>query len=124
MGHRSRAASQGHIALKRSKVHGFLMMHKQAPKPSASLADLRREIDALDAELVSVLARRQRCVERVIEIKRVQDLPARLPDRIEEVLKRVSRLAAAQKLEPELAVAVWREMIEQFIAFEERVLER
>lgn len=98
------------------------MMHKQQPKPSASLADLRREIDALDSELVSVLARRQRCVERVIEIKRAQNLPARLPDRIEEVLKRVSKLATAAKLEPDLAVAVWREMIEQFIAYEERSL--
>lgn len=100
------------------------MMNKQPPKPSTALAELRREIDALDAELVSVLAKRQRCVERVIEIKRAQDLPARLPDRIDEVLKRVSKLAAAQKLEPDLAVAVWREMIEQFIAFEERVLKR
>ncbi|WP_368904894.1 chorismate mutase [Taklimakanibacter lacteus] len=98
------------------------MMSKQPPKPSSSLADLRREIDALDAELVLVLARRQRCVERVIEIKRAQNLPARLPDRIDEVLKRVSSLAAAQKLDPDLAAAVWREMIEQFIAFEERIL--
>jgi isochorismate pyruvate lyase len=98
------------------------MMHKQQPKSSASLADLRREIDVLDTELVSVLARRQRCVERVIEIKRAQNLPARLPDRIEEVLKRVSKLASAAKLEPDLAVAVWREMIEQFIAYEERAL--
>lgn len=98
------------------------MMSKQTQPSSTSLSDLRREIDALDTELVSVLARRQRCVERVIEIKRAQNIPARLPDRIDEVLQRVSRLAADQKLEPELAVAVWREMIEQFIAYEERVL--
>ena len=100
------------------------MMHKQQPNPSAALADLRREIDAIDSELVSVLARRQRCVERVIEIKRAQNLPARLPDRIEEVLERVSKLASAAKLEPDLAVAVWREIIEQFIAFEERALKQ
>jgi isochorismate pyruvate lyase len=99
----------------------FPMMQKQPPS-STSLSDLRREIDALDTELVSVLARRQRCVERVIEIKRAQNIPARLPDRIDEVLQRVSKLASAQKLDPALAVAVWREMIEQFIAYEERVL--
>jgi isochorismate pyruvate lyase len=100
------------------------IMSKQTQTPSAALSDLRREIDALDTELVSVLARRQRCVERVIEIKRAQNIPARLPDRIEEVLQRVSKLASAQKLDPALAVAVWREMIEQFIAYEERVLTR
>ena len=98
------------------------MMQKQSHKAKAPLADLRRQIDALDAELVSVLAKRQRCVERVIEIKRAQELPARLPDRIDEVLARVRKLALAEKLEPDLAVAVWREMIEQFIAYEERVL--
>ncbi len=100
------------------------MMHKQSHKAEASLSDLRRQIDALDAELVSVLAKRQRCVERVIEIKRARELPARIPDRIDEVLARVRKLALAEKLEPDLAVAVWREMIEQFIAYEERVLTR
>ena len=100
------------------------MMHKRSHKAEVSLSDLRRQIDALDAELVSVLAKRQRCVERVIEIKRAQELPARIPDRIDEVLARVRKLALAEKLEPDLAVAVWREMIEQFIAYEERVLTR
>jgi isochorismate pyruvate lyase len=87
-----------------------------------ALIDLRRQIDALDSELVTLLAKRQRCVERVIEIKRAEKLPARIPERIEEVLERVRGLAVAQDLEPELAVALWREMIERFIAYEERAL--
>ena len=90
----------------------------------SSLAELRRQIDALDSELVALLSKRQRCVEQVIEIKRSQQLPARIPERIDEVLERVRGLALAQKLEPDLAVAVWREMIEQFIAYEERTLSR
>ena len=36
-------------------------------EPDASLRDLRTEIDALDRELVAVLARRFACVGRVIE---------------------------------------------------------
>ncbi len=99
------------------------MMRNLPLTPSASLSDLRQEIDALDAELVSLMARRQRCVERVVEIKRARSLPARIPERIDEVLERVRGLAEAQRLEPDLAVAVWREMIEQFIAYEERALE-
>jgi isochorismate pyruvate lyase len=87
---------------------------KQDPPPSttAALADLRRQIDGLDAELVTLLAKRQRCVERVI-----------IPERIDEVLTRVRGLAQAEQLEPDLAVALWREMIERFIAFEERALD-
>ena len=98
------------------------MMQEPSPKAGAALSDLRRQIDALDSELVALLAKRQRCVERVIEIKRAEQLPARVPERIEEVLTRVRELAEAEKLEPDLAIALWREMIEQFIAFEERAL--
>jgi isochorismate pyruvate lyase len=98
------------------------MTQKQPQTKESSLPELRRQIDMLDAQLISLLSMRQRCVERVIEIKRVQKLPARIPDRIDEVLERVRKLAEAEKLEPDLAVAVWREMIEQFIAYEERAL--
>ena len=80
------------------------------------------QIDALDGELVALLAKRQRCVEHVIEIKRAAKLPARIPDRIEEILERVRGLALQEKLEPDLAVALWREMIERFIAYEEHAL--
>lgn len=100
------------------------MMQQPSSKSAAALGDLRRQIDALDSELVALLAKRQRCVERVIEIKRAEKLPARIPERIDEVLQRVRGLAKAEKLEPDLAVALWREMIEQFIAYEERALER
>lgn len=98
------------------------MMQEPLPKAGRALSDLRRQIDALDSELVALLAKRQRCVERVIEIKRAEKLPARVPERIDEVLTRVRALAEAAKLEPDLAVALWREMIEQFIAYEERAL--
>lgn len=99
------------------------MTEKPEPqKAIAALADLRRRIDGLDAELVALLAKRQRCVEEVIEIKRTERLPARIPARIDEVLDHVRKLAEAENLEPDLAVALWREMIEQFIAFEERQL--
>jgi isochorismate pyruvate lyase len=100
------------------------MIQEPSPKALAALSELRRQIDVIDSELVMLLARRQRCVERVIEIKRGEKLPARIPERIEEVLERVRALAEAQKLEPDLAIAVWREMIEQFIAYEEGVLMR
>jgi isochorismate pyruvate lyase len=99
------------------------MIARPSPKAVATLADLRHEIDALDSELVALLAKRQRCVERVIEIKRAKNLPARIPERIDEVLARVRALAQQEKLEPDLAVALWREMIEQFIAYEERALD-
>lgn len=99
------------------------MKQESSPQATAALSDLRRQIDALDEELVALLAKRQRCVERVIEVKRSAKLPARIPERIDEVLARVRALAQAKKLEPDLAVALWREMIERFIAYEEKALD-
>ncbi|MGE4248647.1 MAG: chorismate mutase [Parvibaculaceae bacterium] len=97
-------------------------MTREPSQATAALTDLRRQIDVLDGELVALLAKRQRCVESVIEIKRQAKLPARIPERIEEVLARVRGLAEAERLEPDLAVTLWREMIEGFIAYEERAL--
>ena len=96
------------------------MTDQQQQKAAGALAELRRRIDGIDTELVALLAKRQRCVEEVIEIKRTAMLPARIPARIDEVLAHIRKLAIAADVEPDLAVAVWREMIEQFIAFEER----
>jgi isochorismate pyruvate lyase len=99
------------------------MKQEPSPQATAALSELRRQIDALDEELVALLAKRQRCVEHVIEVKRAAKLPARIPERIDEVLARVRALAQAEKLEPDLAVALWREMIEGFIAYEEKSLD-
>jgi isochorismate pyruvate lyase len=101
-------------------VHGSAMTDQHQQKAADVLAELRRRIDGIDRELVALLAKRQRCVEEVIEIKRTAKLPARIPARIDEVLAHIRKLAVAANAEPDLAVAVWREMIEQFIAFEER----
>src|SRR5262245_32132319 len=96
-------------------------MHEPS-KTTPTLVDRRRPIDAVDGELVALLARRQRCVERVMEIKRSAKLPARIPERIDEVLARVRGLAETEQLDPDLAAALWREIIELFIAYEERKL--
>lgn len=42
---------------------------------------LRSEIDNLDRDLIDILARRMRCVERIAEVKRNEGTPTRVPDR-------------------------------------------
>lgn len=86
------------------------------------LAELRAEIDALDAELVKLLARRARVVERVAAVKAAESLPAFIPERVEEVVARVKALAAAEDVDPALAESVWRAMIGWFVAFEEQAI--
>lgn len=88
----------------------------------ATMAELRLEIDRLDAALVDLLAERTAMIDRAIELKPGEGLPARIETRVEDVVTKVRARAEAAGLPPELAETLWREMMEFFIAREESVL--
>ena len=87
-----------------------------------TISELRSEIDRIDEALVKLLAERQHVVERVIEIKKRGNLPARIPARVDHVLDHVRALSVNYRLDPQLAETMWTEMVEWFIAYEERSL--
>lgn len=84
----------------------------------AALAPLRARIDAIDSQLVAILAERMACVDEVVALKRQHGLPARIDDRIEAVVARVRDKASEVGAPPELAELLWRTMIDWVIAFE------
>ncbi|MGV6871207.1 chorismate mutase [Pseudochelatococcus sp. B33] len=86
------------------------------------LAAFRAEIDAIDAEIVHLLARRMTVVDRVIVAKQRHALPALIPERVEEVADHVRRRAGAAGAPPDLAETVWRAMMDWVIAYEDRRL--
>ncbi|MBC7138381.1 MAG: chorismate mutase [Defluviimonas sp.] len=90
----------------------------------ATMAELRLEIDRLDAALVDLLAERTAMIDRAIELKPGEGLPARIESRVEDVLAKVRARAEAAGAPPELVEVLWREMMEFFIAREESVLGR
>ncbi|ROT98956.1 chorismate mutase [Histidinibacterium lentulum] len=92
------------------------------PGEIGTMAELRREIDALDRELVARLAARARLIDRATELKPGEGMPARITSRVEEVVANVRAEAAATGWDPALAEAMWRQMIEWSIAREEAVL--
>lgn len=83
------------------------------------LAPLRARIDAIDAEIVALLARRMGCVTEVIGLKQAHGLPARIDARVEEVVANVRAKAVDLGAPPDLAEVVYRNMIEWVIAHEE-----
>jgi len=93
-----------------------------APSPQDEMADIRRVIDALDEELVALFARRQRQIERAAQVKPLLDIPARVPERIEEVLARVGEAAKREGLSLELSSELWTRVIEWSIDYEERLM--
>ncbi len=93
-----------------------------ARSPQDEMAEVRRQIDALDAEIVALLAKRQRQIERAARVKPLLDIPARVPERIDEVLERVLEAAKRDGLSPELSAELWTRIIEWSIDYEERLM--
>ena len=89
----------------------------------AGIADLRQEIDGVDEKLIKLLAERQRLVEAIITVKHAEGIPARVPARVDYVIDRARVLARAHHLDPALAESIWTEMVEWFVAHEERTLD-
>jgi isochorismate pyruvate lyase len=87
------------------------------PDQCLNMADLRAEIDRLDRALVRLLSERQRYIERAAEIKSKRS-DIRDEARIADVLAKVAAEAAKEGLKPEIARAVWRELMERCIAHE------
>jgi isochorismate pyruvate lyase len=88
-----------------------------------SITELRSEIDAVDEKLIKLLAERQRLVEAVIAVKHRDGIAARVPARVDYVIDRARVLARAHHLDPALAESIWTEMVEWFVAHEERALD-
>ena len=84
-----------------------------------TMAEIRAEIDRIDAALIAMLAERAGYIDRAADLKAVLDLPARITPRVEEVVANVRRHAAAHGLPPDLAEKLWRRLIDWSIAREE-----
>lgn len=92
------------------------------PQDCRDMVELRHEIDALDAQLVALLATRTNYIDRAIALKQDNGLPARIPQRVEDVVAKVRRAAGSKGLDPDLAETLWRQLIDWSIAREAQVI--
>ena len=83
----------------------------------ADLAGVRAAIDALDEELVALLARRERLVRAAARFK-TDAAAVRAPGRVEQVVARARRLAGTSGGSPEVAERVYRAMVAAFVDLE------
>lgn len=85
---------------------------------------LRAHIDALDAQLMALLAQRHALIDRAAQIKSGNGMPARIDERVEEVVANVRRHAGELGLNPDLYDRIWRQLIDAAIDQEERQLKK
>ncbi|SDM70391.1 chorismate mutase [Maricaulis salignorans] len=94
-----------------------------SPEDCTSMAQVREGVDAIDRELVALIAERARYMEAAARIK-----PSRavVHDdwRIEDVIGKVLAESRRVGLSTELAEPVWRELVRQSIAYEFEVWDR
>ncbi len=87
----------------------------------ASLAELRGQIDRIDAALIERLAERQSYLDVIARLKgdasKIRD-----PARIEEMIARLRASALQAGLDPLLAEQIWRAIAEASAQYQERVL--
>lgn len=97
-------------------------MTRPDPATLTRLADLRAGIDAIDDEIMGLLAERLAHADAVVPIKAREGVAAAAPTRYGEVIENIRALAVARGFDAEIAEAMWRVMIDAIIARETRVL--
>lgn len=99
-----------------------MSMALEPPEECHSMADIRNQIDKIDADLVDLFVLRSRYIDRAVIIKRRDDLPARIETRVEDVVEKVKTRAARSGFDQELVETLWRLLIEWSIAREAKEL--
>ena len=97
-------------------------MTPKKPDECKDMADVRVEIDRCDTALVDMIAERFGYVERAWQIKLGLKQEANVPWRNQQVFDRVRQRATEKGLPPDLAEALWRQMVGWFIQHEEEKL--
>ena len=96
-------------------------MAQRKPEDCKSMDHVRVEIDRIDELLIDLVAARFAYVDRAWQLKN-NPADATVPWRIRQVIDKVEARAKERGLPPELAVALWRQMIGWFIQYEEEQL--
>jgi chorismate mutase-like protein len=89
-----------------------------------TLAELRADIDAIDRELIALLAKRYGVVHRVATVKVREGIPAVLPERIAVVKRQARALAENAGLNPDFVESLYHLIIEEACRMEESFLSR
>ena len=96
-------------------------MSVRPPADCENMDQVRAEIDRIDSALVDLVAERFGYVDRAWQLKARRE-EAMVPWRVSQVIDRVRARALERGVPPELAEALWRQMIGWFIQYEEEKL--
>lgn len=91
------------------------------PEECTTIAEVRAEIDALDAQIVQLLGQRFHYVKSIVRFKQ-NEAEVAAPDRFAAVLAQRREWAAEVGLAPDIVEALYRLLIGHFIEEETKLL--
>ena len=92
--------------------------------PKAELVSLRAEVDEIDQQIMLLLGVRFRCTDMIGELKRDLGMDLVDPQREEQQVERIRRLAQEAGVPPALAETILREVIDTVVDHHTRLRER
>ncbi len=88
-------------------------MKKDNKNFSDQISPLRDEIDAIDSQILSLLARRQTQVENVVALKKVHSIPVYHPAREEDLISKLRLQSQQSGLDPDFMEDLYRVILRQ-----------
>ena len=92
------------------------------PDDCKSMEELRHQIDKLDIKIVELLATRSQFIDRATDLKSINGMPARIPDRIKSVVSNAREAAQELDLDSDLVEKIWRILIDWSIKREAEII--
>lgn len=85
------------------------------------LRPFRDKIDALDQKIVPLLVEREKIIQRVAHIKKESNIPAVLPERVDQVRENAVSIAIQQGGDESYMREIYRKIIALSCEIEERI---
>ena len=93
-------------------------MNKSNPlPPMETMADVREQVDRIDAELITLMTQRFACMDAAARIKQDRTT-VRDEERKAKVLENVKQLASSAAIPVPTMAAIWEMLIETSISYE------
>jgi len=88
-----------------------------------NIQKIRRKLDKVDIKLLRVIKERSILVDQVLNLKKTKK---EIVDkkRINFILKKVKNNSIKAKIDPNITISIWKEMIKAFIRYEYKNLKK
>jgi len=84
---------------------------------------IRKKLDRIDSKLLLIIKKRTNLVNQVIKLKKSKkEIVDR--KRINSILRTIKKKSIKLKIDPDITISIWKEMIRSFIRYEYKKIKK